>query len=80
MLCVIKHPEWKYRLIVTVPLFLVDEVLAVASWGIRMARFSRFKKVCNSVEYAWRSVRNAGPFTLVEVNGGDGTQVEIRLI
>lgn len=92
MLCVIKQPDWKHRLVVPVPLFLVDEVLAVASWGLRMARFSRLSivkigtknvnlaKACDSVEYAWRSMRKAGPFTLVEVNSGDGTQVEIRLI
>ena len=92
LLCVVKLPEWKHRLIIPVPLFLVDEVMDLASWGIRLARFSRrstlkvgikmadIERICGSVESAWWAMRKAGSFTLAQVDSRDGTKVEIRLI
>lgn len=88
MLCIIKVPEYRHRIIVPIPLFLVDEILDIGVTILGLINRKHlprelhngqvqgiFKAVCG----AWREIRRAGSFTLVDVQSG-GTCVSIRLI
>ncbi|KAF0195358.1 MAG: hypothetical protein FD169_1448 [Bacillota bacterium] len=89
LLCVVQLSEWKYRLILPVPLFLVDELLAIVpmlTWIARLTPSSAVlekvdaDKICRMVFVVWRKIRVAGSFTMVEVNDNDGTKVKIQLL
>lgn len=89
MLCVVQLPEWKHRLVVPVPLFLVDELLAIVPLITRVARLTpagavlekvNADKIGHMVNDVWHKIRAAGSFTVVEFNDKDGTRVKIRFI
>lgn len=89
MLCVVQMPDWKHRLVLPVPLFLVDELLALVPIATRIARLTPASVVLDKVDVdkinhmvvaTWQKIRAAGSFTIAEINSDDGTRVKIQLI
>lgn len=89
MLCVIKMPDWRHRLIIPFPIFLLDDVIALAAWATRFIPAhvgsnlpfgTDIKKVLSKIPEVWDTFRHAGPFTVVEFVDGSGTKVSIRMI
>lgn len=89
MLCVIQIPEWKRRLIIPLPLFLVDEILALVPLALSVVRLTPAAKVVKKVDInkvypviaeTWRTLRHSGPFTVVDLASGDGTRVLLKII
>lgn len=88
MLCIIKVPELRRRIILPIPLFLVDEILDIGSvvfslinrkYLPRELNDKQIQGILNAVRAAWREIRRAGSFTLVDVNSG-GAQVSIKVV
>lgn len=94
LICSVRVPDWRHRLVIPVPLLVLDDLLqtGLSIWKL-VSRFrpqlhDQLSQHLPEVRAALREVpqlmaelRHAGPFTLVEVNNPDeGVEVLVRLV
>jgi len=88
LLCVVQLPDWKHRLVLPLPLFLVDELLDLVPLLMRIARLTPASAVLERVDVdrisrmvtmSWNKIRRAGSFTIIEIDN-DGTKVKLQLL
>jgi len=89
LLCIVKAPDLKHRIIVPIPLFLIDDLLSVVPLAIRIAKLTPASRVLKKVdveriwhviESSWKSLRHAGSFTMVDFSAKDGTRIYVRMV
>lgn len=76
----VKPVDWRFPLVLAVPLFLVDELLEICETVFYL--FRHRQGLGRYVRYArrvWHSTRRAGAFTLVHVEA-EGVRISVRLV
>lgn len=94
LVCSVKLPERRRRLVIPVPLLVLDDLLQTGLfvWQL-VCRFRpqlsaaldghlpQVRAALQAVPQLMRTLRTAGPFTMVEVaDPGEGVEVTVRLI